>query len=99
MDDLDRMAAEAKKYNKRSLDKKKHELQKKVEEFEFKTLLDAVEFLFELRAKRIKTLKDEKLIKIIENVLRNEPFEYRDEDYILSSYADEQLDNSPCKKW
>lgn len=92
MDDLDRMAAEAEKFNKRSLDRKKEELKKKVEGFQFKTLLDAVELLFELRAKRVKTVKDLSLIKIIENVLMEEPFEYKDEDYILSAYRDGNQD-------
>lgn len=86
MDELDRMALEAEKFNKKNLDKKKIEIDKKVEEFDFRTLLDAVELLFELRAKRQKSIKDQALIDIIEKILSEEPFEYKDEDYILTAY-------------
>ncbi|HBM79395.1 MAG: hypothetical protein QME45_13565 [Clostridiales bacterium] len=89
MDEFDKMLRESKKFTKLNLDKKKRKLKKEVEEYEFKNLYDAVEFLFELRAKREKSIKDKTLIKIIEQILKDEPFEYRDEDYILEQYKDE----------
>lgn len=88
MDELERMLQEAEKYNRINLDKKKAEVLEEIKDYEFRNLLDAVELLFELRAKREKSIKDQTLIKIIEQVLREEPFEYMDEDYILSSYKD-----------
>lgn len=98
MDDLDKMAAEAEKYTKANLAKKKNELNKEIETFEFKTLLDAVELLFELRAKREKSIKDITLIDIIEKVLEEEPFEYKDEDYILSAFKDTSGEHRNSKK-
>jgi hypothetical protein len=88
MDDFERMIQEAEKFSKQNLDKKKVQLEKQVDNYEFKTLLDAVEFLFEHRAKREKEQKDKELIKIIEGVLREEPFQYSDEDFILIAYKD-----------
>jgi hypothetical protein len=89
MDELERMAQEAENFNRVSLDKKKAELQKELKYYDFKNLLDAVELLFELRAKREKSVKDYSLIKIIEDILREEPFEYMDEDYILQAYIND----------
>lgn len=88
MDDFERMLQEAEKYSRQNLDKKKVQLEKQVDNYEFKTLLDAVEFLFELRAKREKEQKDKELIRIIEGVLSEEPFQYPDEDFILIAYKD-----------
>lgn len=88
MDDLERMILEAEKFNRQDLDKKKVQLQKKADDYEFKTLLDAVELLFELRAKREKEEKDKELIRIIECILSEEPFQYADEDFILITYKD-----------
>ncbi|KPU43054.1 hypothetical protein OXPF_33040 [Oxobacter pfennigii] len=88
MDELERMAQQAEKYSKADLDLKKAEILDEVEDYEFKTLLDAAEALFEIRAKRKKSIKDLALIKIIEHILKEEPFEYMDEDFILMAYKD-----------
>ena len=88
MDDLDRMIKESEKFSSSNLHKKQIEIEDRVKDYEFKNLLDAVELLFELRAKREKSIKDERLIRIIEDVLKEEPFEYMDEDYILATYKD-----------
>lgn len=85
MDDLDRMIKESEKFSSSNLHRKQIEIEDRVKDYEFKNLLDAVEFLFELRAKREKSVKDERLIRIIEDVLKEEPFEYMDEDYILAA--------------
>lgn len=88
MDDLERMIKESEKFSHSNLEKKKAKLQKEVKNYEFKNLLDGVELLFELRAKREKSIKDQNLISIIEGVLREQPFEYPDEDFILSSFKE-----------
>lgn len=88
MDDLERMIQEAEKFNRQDLDKKKAQIEKRVDDYEFKTLLDAVKLLFELKAKREKKEKDKELIRIIEHILDEEPFEYADEDFILITYKD-----------
>jgi hypothetical protein len=96
MDDFERMLKEAEKFSRQNLDKKKVQIDREVENYEFKTLLDAVELLFELRAKREKKEKDKELIKILEGLLREEPFEYADEDFILISYKnyfDDEIKN------
>lgn len=89
MDELERMIQEADKFSRQNLDKKKAQLEKEADCYEFKTLLDAVELLFELRAKREKKEKDKELIRIIEELLRNEPFQYADEDYILIAHKNQ----------
>jgi hypothetical protein len=86
MDDFERMIRESEKFNKDNLDRKKAQIEAEVKNYEFKTLLDAVELLFELRAKREKSIKDQALIKIIEEELREQPFQYMDEDFILSEH-------------
>jgi hypothetical protein len=86
MDDFERMIRESEKFNKDNLDRKKAQIQAEVRNYEFKNLLDAVELLFELRAKREKSIKDQALIKIIEEELREQPFQYMDEDFILSEH-------------
>jgi hypothetical protein len=88
MDDLERMAREAEKFDRASYEKKKKRNAEEVRDYEFRTLLDAVELLFELRAKREKSIKDTTLIKIIENALKEEPFEYMDDDFILSAFQE-----------
>lgn len=88
MDDLERMIQEAEKFNRQDLDKKRLQLEREVNDYEFKSLLDAVELLIELKAKREKKQKDMELIRIIEKVLSDEPFEYPDEDFILITYKD-----------
>lgn len=93
MDDLERMAKESEKFSHSNLEKKKNKLQNEVKNYEFKTMLDAVELLFELRAKREKSIKDQNLIAIIEGVLSEQPFEYPDEDFILSSYKESFIDS------
>jgi len=101
MDELERMAMAAEKFNRQNLDKKKTELMEEIKDYEFKTLLDAVELLFELRAKREKSIKDQELINIIEGILKEEPFEYMDEDFILAAYKSKQenMFNNRKKKW
>lgn len=86
MDEFDQMLQQAENFNKTNLDKKKVALQKQLNYYEFKNLLDVVELLFELRAKREKSIKDHSLITIIQDILHEEPFEYMDEDYILEAY-------------
>jgi len=86
MDDLERMIEDSKMFNRQELDKKRQKIEKNAAEYDFKTLLDAVELLYELRAKREKKEKDKELINIIEGVLKEEPFEYEDEDFILISH-------------
>lgn len=86
VDELERMAIDAKKFTRSNLEKKRNKILNEVQDYEFKTLLDAAELLFELRTKRHPTEKDCELIKIVEEVLKNEPFEYEDEDYILIAY-------------
>lgn len=86
MDDFERMIQEAEKFSKEEMDKKKHKIDNKVKDYEFKTLLDAVELLYELRAKRERKEKDRELIEIIEGILKEEPFQYEDEDFILFAY-------------
>lgn len=98
VDDLEKLIHDSEKYNKSNLDKKKEKLIKEAEEFEFKNLLDIVELLFELRAKREKSIKDKKLIEIIEDVLIEEPFQYKDEDYILSAFSEADYNKSPYYK-
>lgn len=88
MDNFERMLKEAGKFNRVNIEKKKMKVQREVKDYEFKNLLDAVELLFELRAKREKSIKDQTLINIIEGLLKEEPFEYMDEDFILASYKD-----------
>lgn len=88
MDELERMIRESQKFTKENLDREKIKIQQKTENYEFKNLLDAVELLFELRAKREKSVKDQALIDIIEGILKEQPFEYMDEDFILSVYKD-----------
>jgi hypothetical protein len=86
MDDFERMIRESENFNKDNLDRKKAQIEAEVRNYEFKNLLDAVELLFELRAKREKSIKDQALIKIIEEELREQPFQYMDEDFILSEH-------------
>lgn len=93
MDDLERMLKESEKFSHSNLERKKVKLQNEVKNYEFKTLLDAVEFLFELRAKRVKSIKDQNLISIIEGVLAEQPFEYPDEDFILAAYKESFIDS------
>lgn len=98
MDELEKMAREAEKYSRANLEKKKAEILNETKNYEFKTLLDAVELLFELRAKREKSIKDQALIKIIEQVLKEEPFEYMDEDFILSAFNSNYGDTGRKRK-
>lgn len=98
MDELERMAMDAERFDRQNLDKKKTELMEEIKDYEFRTLLDAVELLFELRAKREKNIKDQELINIIEGILKEEPFEYMDEDFILAAYKNRQVDIYKFKK-
>lgn len=93
MDDLERMIKESEKFTRSNLERKKVKLKNEVKNYEFKNLLDAVELLFELRAKREKSIKDQNLIAIIEGVLMEQPFEYPDEDFILSAYKESFIDS------
>lgn len=98
MDELERMLKDADKYSRSNLDKKKSEILEEVKNYEFRNLFDAVELLFELRAKREKSIKDQELIKIIEGILKEEPFEYMDEDYILSTYKENYSHGNVIRK-
>lgn len=88
VNELERMLRESQKFTKQNLDRKKEKIRQETENYRFKNLLDAVELLFELRAKRVKSVKDHALIDIIEGILQEQPFEYMDEDFILSAYKD-----------
>lgn len=98
MDDLERMIEDSKMFNKRELDIKRQKIERDSAEYDFKTLLDAVELLYELRAKRQKEEKDKELISIIEGVLKEEPFEYEDEDFILISHKSSLAITNKYKK-
>lgn len=98
MDDLERMLKESEKFSRTNLDRKRAELEHQVKNYEFKNLLDAVELLFELRAKREKSIKDQNLIIILEGILKEQPFQYPDEDFILSAYKESFIDSGRTRK-